>query len=49
MEGDAEDIDIWFSKDDRVFKLEALWNSGVSYYFPDQIVLGTFAATPALA
>ena len=49
MEGDAEDIDLWFSRDDRVFKLEALWNSGVSYYFPDQIVLGTFAATPALA
>ena len=41
MEGDAEDIDLWFSQDDRVFKLEALWNSGVSYYLPDQIVYAT--------
>lgn len=41
MEGDAEDIDLWFSQDDRVFKLEALWNSGVAYYFSDQVVLAT--------
>ena len=48
MEGDEEDLDMWYSKDDRVFKIEALWNSGVSYYFPDQIVYGTFDATPTI-
>ena len=47
-ENDAEDIDIWWSQDDRVFKYEALWNSGVAYHFPAQVVLGTFAAAPAI-
>ena len=41
VEGDSEDIDIWYSKDNRTFRYEVLWNSGVSYAFPDQIVLGT--------
>lgn len=41
MEGDEEDIDLWYSKDDRVFKLEALWNSGVQFAFPAHVVLGT--------
>lgn len=45
MEGDEEDIDLWYSKDDRVFKLEALWNSGVQIAFPDMVVLGTIAAS----
>lgn len=44
MEGDEEDIDLWYSKDDRVFKLEALWNSGVQIAYPDMVVLGTIAA-----
>lgn len=43
MEGDEEDIDLWYSKDDRVFKLEALWNSGVQIAYPDMVVLGTIA------
>lgn len=43
MEGDDEAIDLWYSKDDRVFKLEALWNSGVQIAFPDMVVLGTIA------
>lgn len=46
-ENDAEAVDIWWSNDDRVFKYQVKWNSGVSYYFPDQVVLGAFAATPA--
>ena len=46
-ENDNEDIDLWWSQDDRVFKYEILWNSGVAYHFPDQIVLGTFASQPA--
>lgn len=41
VEGDSEDIDIWYSKDNRTFRYEVLWNSGVAYAFPDQIVLGT--------
>ena len=44
MEGDEEDIDLWYSKDDRVFKLEALWNSGVEIAYPDMVVLGEIAA-----
>lgn len=46
MEGDAENFDIWFSKDDRLWKWTSEWASGVSYHFPDQIVVGTFAAAP---
>lgn len=49
MENDQEDIDFWYSKDDRIFKLEVLWNSGVSYYFGDMIVLGTFSAAPTIS
>ena len=45
-ENDQESIDIWWSEDNRVFRYEAKWNSGVAYHFPDQIVLGTFAAAP---
>ena len=44
MEDDNEDIDLWYSKDDRVFKLEALWNSGVEIAYPDMVVLGEIAA-----
>lgn len=43
MENDEEDLDLWFSKDDRVFKFTASWNTGVAYHFPGQIVRGTIA------
>lgn len=46
MEGDAEDIDIWYSKDDRLWKFMAEWNCGVQIAFPAHAVLGTFAAAP---
>ena len=46
-ENDAEDIEVWFSQDNRTYRLEALWSSGVQIAFLDQVVLGTFAATPA--
>ena len=46
MEGDAEDIDIWWSQDDRVWKFAAEWNCGVQIAFPAHAVLGTFAAAP---
>lgn len=45
MENDEEDIDLWFSKDDRVFKFTASWNSGVAYHFPGQVVMATIAAS----
>jgi hypothetical protein len=46
MEGDFEDLKIWFSDDDDVWKVKVLWATGVAYHFPDQIVVGTFAAAP---
>ena len=48
MEGDAEDFDIWFSKDDRLWKWTSEWASGVSYHYPDQIVVGTIEMLPDL-
>ena len=42
-EGDNEDIDIWYSQDDRVYKVEVLWNGGVQFAFPNMVVLGTIA------
>ena len=46
VEGDETDVDLWWSQNDRVFKWQVKWTSGVAYFFPDQIVLGTFAAAP---
>lgn len=43
MENDSENIDLWYSKDDRVFKLEVLWNSGVQIAFPDHAVWADLA------
>ena len=48
-ESDNETIDLWWSQDDRVFKYAIEWNSGVAYHFPDQVVLGTFAAAPSVS
>jgi hypothetical protein len=46
-ENDSEDVDLWWSQDDRVFKYQVKWNSGVAYRYSDQIVVGTFAAAPS--
>lgn len=46
MENDHEDIDLWWSQDDRVFKYQVKWNSGVAYHFPDQVVVGRMGAAP---
>jgi hypothetical protein len=43
MENDAEVIELWWSQDDRNFKLAAEWNSGVQIAFPDMVVLGATA------
>ena len=41
VEGASEDIDIWYSKDDRVVRYAVEWNSGVQIAFPEYAVLGT--------
>lgn len=38
LESDAEEIKVWFSDDDDLFKLKARWNSGVQVAFPDEVV-----------
>ena len=48
-ENDNEDVDLWWSQDDRVFKYQVKWNTGVAYHFGDQVVVGTFAATPTVS
>lgn len=44
MENDDEVIEVWWSQDDRNYKLAAEWNSGVQIAFPDQVVLGATAS-----
>lgn len=46
-ENDNEVVDIWWSQDDRMFKYQVKWNSGIAYKYPTMNVLGTFAASPA--
>lgn len=43
MLDDKEEMRLWFSDDDDLFKLKVKWNSGVATYFPDEVVLGTIA------
>lgn len=43
MEGDSEDFDLWFSKDEDMFRLKVVWNAGVQVAFPDEVVVGTIA------
>ena len=45
VEGDLEDIKIWFSDDDDLFKIKVKWNSGVAYHFPAHVTLGTIASS----
>jgi hypothetical protein len=46
MENDNEAVDIWWSQDDRLFKYEVKWASGVAYHFGDQVVLGAMDDAP---
>lgn len=48
LESDMEEVKIWFSDDDDVWKFKAKWVAGVQIAFPDLVVLGTFAAAPTL-
>lgn len=46
MENDNEDVDLWWSQDDRLFKYEVKWASGVAYHFSDKVVFATMSAAP---
>ena len=35
-----EELKIWYSNDDDVVRMKALWNSGLQVAFPDQVELG---------
>ena len=48
MENDEEDIKVKYDDISENFIVKALWNSGVQIAFPDQVVLGTFAAAPTV-
>ena len=48
-ENDSEAVDLWWSQDDRLFKYQVKWNSGVAYHFSNQIVVGTFEDTPTVS
>ena len=37
MEGDAEDIKVWWSDDDHVYKVLAKWNMGTQVAFPNLV------------
>lgn len=43
MEGDMEDLKLWFSDDNDVFRVKGKWNAGVNVAFPDEVVLATIA------
>lgn len=39
MMGDKEEIRVWFSDDDDVYRIKAKWNAGVNTLFGDAVVL----------
>lgn len=41
MEGDNEKFDLWYSKDNREFRLDVEFIAGVQTAFPEEVVLGT--------
>ena len=48
FENDEEDFLVKYDELSKLYQIAAEWNSGVSYYFPDQVVLGAFAAAPGV-
>lgn len=40
LESNTEAFDLWYSKDNREFRLAVEWNAGVNYAFSDEVVLG---------
>lgn len=43
LESAKEEIKLWFSDDDDIYKLKVRWNFGVATLWPDMVVLGKFA------
>lgn len=41
MMNDKEEVRVWFSDDDDVYKIKLKWNAGVMTAFPDEVVLLT--------
>jgi len=46
MENDNEAVDIWWSSDNRMFRYEVKWNSGVAYHFSELISVGAMDDAP---
>ena len=46
MENDNELVDLWWSEDNRVFRYQVKWNSGVSYHFSEHIAVGVMDDAP---
>ena len=46
LENNKEQVKIWYSDDDDIFKIKVKWNAGVQTAFPDQVVLATAAEGP---
>lgn len=44
MMNDKEEVRVWFSDDDDIFKVKVKYNAGVATIYPDEVVLGTAAA-----
>ena len=47
LENNKEEVKIWFSDDDDIFKIKVKWNAGVQTAFPDMVVVGTGTSEPA--
>lgn len=43
MENDSEVMDLWYSKDEREFRLAVEFIAGVQVAFPDEVVMGVIA------
>ncbi len=46
MENDNEDVDLWWSQDDRLFKYQVKWTTGVAYHFGEHIAYGIMDDAP---
>ena len=46
MENDNEAVDLWWSEDNRMFRYQVKWNSGVAYHFSEHIAWGVMDASP---
>ena len=40
LENQKEEVKIWWSDDDDIFKIKVKWNAGVQTAFPDMVVMG---------